>query len=73
MKKYTTPQEEFWAGAFGDAYIERNADEKLLALKTGLFAKILSCIPGGGHSFVHRVWLEHRLEPHRFAAAHPKT
>lgn len=48
MKQYSTPQEEFWAGAFGDAYIERNSDAQALASKTALFAKILSCVHGGG-------------------------
>lgn len=39
---YETDQEEFWAGGFGDAYIERNQGEKLLGSKTGIFARILS-------------------------------
>lgn len=47
MKQYSTPQEEFWAGAFGDAYIERNSDAQALASTTALFAKILSCVHGG--------------------------
>ena len=46
MKTYSTPQEEFWAGAFGDVYIERNSDAQSLASKTALFAKILSCVHG---------------------------
>ena len=45
--KYSTPQEAFWAGAFGDAYIERNSDAQGLASKTALFSKILSCVHGG--------------------------
>ena len=39
---YETEQEKFWAGKFGDAYIERNRGSKLLASKAALLAKILS-------------------------------
>lgn len=39
---YETEQERFWAGEFGDAYIERNRRPELLAAKTAVFAKILS-------------------------------
>jgi pseudaminic acid biosynthesis-associated methylase len=39
---YSTPQEGFWAGAFGDAYSERNRGAQLAASKTALFARILS-------------------------------
>lgn len=38
---YKTEQEEFWSGEFGDEYIERNRDRKILADKTALLAKIL--------------------------------
>ena len=38
---YETEQEKFWAGKFGDAYIERNRGPKLLAAKAALLAKIL--------------------------------
>lgn len=31
MRKYDTPQEEFWAGDFGKDYISRNEGEELLA------------------------------------------
>lgn len=37
---YRTEQEKFWAGEFGNAYIERNNNEKILASNIGLFAKI---------------------------------
>ncbi len=40
-KMYTTEQEQFWAGEFGDAYVERNAAEQLLIANVALFAKIL--------------------------------
>lgn len=39
---YATEQERFWAGEFGDAYVERNRGAGLLAAKTALLAKILS-------------------------------
>lgn len=45
---YKTEQEKFWAGEFGDKYILRNKSNIDLAAKIGTFAKILSCIPGGG-------------------------
>jgi len=37
---YKTPQEGFWAGQFGSAYIERNQSEQLLASNTAFFAEI---------------------------------
>ena len=39
---HTTDHEQFWAGEFGDAYIERNVGDDLLASKTALFARVLS-------------------------------
>lgn len=39
---YETEQERFWAGQFGDAYMERNRGPELLAAKLALLAKILS-------------------------------
>lgn len=36
-----TEQEKFWEDKFGDKYIERNSDEKLLLSKIVLFSKIL--------------------------------
>lgn len=42
MNKYQTEQENFWTGAFGDAYIDRNSGEKLLSANISLFAEILS-------------------------------
>ncbi|MBA3564598.1 MAG: pseudaminic acid biosynthesis-associated methylase [Gammaproteobacteria bacterium] len=41
-EKYRTDQESFWAGNFGDAYVERNNDPRRVARRTALFAKILS-------------------------------
>jgi pseudaminic acid biosynthesis-associated methylase len=37
----TTPQEQFWSGEFGDAYIERNQGADLLAGNLSLFSDIL--------------------------------
>ena len=45
-------QEKFWAGDFGNDYIKRNEDGKILAAKTAFFAKIISCLPGG-RAFLH--------------------
>ena len=53
MQNYETEQEKFWAGEFGNEYIKRNAGGKTLAAKTALFAKIISCLPGGGHCFFY--------------------
>lgn len=41
-KSYQTEQEDFWAGKFGDNYIERNCTEEIIASNTSLFAKVLS-------------------------------
>lgn len=40
MSKYSTEQEMFWAGRFGDAYIARNNKEKLVAANLNLFREI---------------------------------
>ncbi len=37
-----TEQEHFWQGKFGDSYIERNIEDKIIASDTALFAKALS-------------------------------
>lgn len=39
---YTTPQEEFWAGAFGSEYIGRNDGDQLLASNLNFFTKALN-------------------------------
>lgn len=39
--KYKTEQESFWAGNFGDDYIERNKSERLLASNLNFFSKAL--------------------------------
>jgi pseudaminic acid biosynthesis-associated methylase len=41
-KRFTTDQEEFWAGEFGDAYVDRNAGDALIGSNTALFSRILA-------------------------------
>jgi len=41
--EFKTEQEQFWAGAFGDEYIDRNKSEHLISGNIALFAKILAC------------------------------
>jgi spore coat polysaccharide biosynthesis protein SpsF len=43
---YKTPQEEFWAGSFGDEYTDRNQNEKLLISNTALFSRIIARTSG---------------------------
>ncbi len=38
---YKTPQENFWAGEFGNEYITRNKDPETIAARTALFSNIL--------------------------------
>ncbi|EHJ94923.1 pseudaminic acid biosynthesis-associated methylase [Vreelandella boliviensis] len=38
---YKTDQENFWAGKFGDDYIGRNSNNKIIASNTVLFSKIM--------------------------------
>ena len=41
--EFKTEQEQFWAGNFGDEYIDRNKNEQLISGNIALFAKILAC------------------------------
>ena len=41
-KKYSTPQEEFWAGDFGNEYINRNQSAEYLASNLNFFVKALN-------------------------------
>jgi len=43
---YTTEQEDFWAGRFGDDYAERNTQERLRAASLAFFARALARAPG---------------------------
>lgn len=47
MKNYETEQEKFWAGEFGDAYIKRNEDIKILAAKTAFLQMFFRVFRGG--------------------------
>lgn len=42
MVSYRTEQEAFWAGGFGDEYVERNMSETLVASNLYLFSKMLA-------------------------------
>jgi pseudaminic acid biosynthesis-associated methylase len=42
MTKWSTEQEAFWAGEFGDVYADRNTGQKWIASNTSLFAEVLS-------------------------------
>lgn len=42
MSGYQTPQEAFWAGAFGNDYTQRNQGERLVASNAHLFHRLLS-------------------------------
>ena len=46
MADFSTPQEEFWTGQFGDEYMSRNAGEEVVNSNLTLFANILRCAPG---------------------------
>ena len=41
--EFKTEQEAFWAGAFGNEYVDRNKNEHLISGNIALFAKIFSC------------------------------
>lgn len=42
MNEYKTAQEEFWAGSFGNEYVERNRGKQRVASNSALFARIMS-------------------------------
>jgi spore coat polysaccharide biosynthesis protein SpsF len=44
--EYCTEQEDFWAGEFGDEYIDRNPEEQLLINRRAMFNTILSKTTG---------------------------
>ncbi len=41
MKKYSTDQERFWAGKFGNSYSKRNRGSKLLSSQIAFFSRVL--------------------------------
>ncbi len=42
MQNFRTQQESFWAGEFGNEYIDRNMSEELLASNISFFSKIVA-------------------------------
>lgn len=42
---YQTEQEQFWAGDFGQGYIDRNSSEQLLTSKVAMWANMLRAAP----------------------------
>lgn len=46
MKNYQTDQENFWAGEFGDLYIDRNKSDQLMASNLEYFSKSLKAAIG---------------------------
>ncbi|OPX90132.1 MAG: hypothetical protein A4E52_00881 [Pelotomaculum sp. PtaB.Bin013] len=43
MSNFKTEQEQFWAGEFGDRYVDRNQGDLMLASNIALLAKIIAC------------------------------
>lgn len=46
MTKYKTEQEEFWAGQFGDEYVNRNQGQNIIASNAALFSRIIARTTG---------------------------
>lgn len=46
--QYSTEQEKFWAGDFGAAYRQRNADDALIMAKIARFSRVLRTAPQVG-------------------------
>lgn len=44
MGAFKTEQEDFWAGSFGDEYVERNKNDQIQAGKLAFFARLFSCM-----------------------------
>ena len=44
--RYKTEQEAFWAGEFGDDYVDRNRDQQGIASRTAIFSKIFATTRG---------------------------
>lgn len=45
-KQFSTEQEAFWAGKFGDEYIERNSGEWLIGSNAAMFSKLIANCAG---------------------------
>jgi len=48
-REFETEQESFWAGDFGDEYISRNKNDRLVAANLNLFSEALSGAEGIGN------------------------
>lgn len=46
MSGFSTPQEQFWAGQFGDDYTDRNTGPRWVASNLALFSRILTATAG---------------------------
>jgi spore coat polysaccharide biosynthesis protein SpsF len=46
MNSFSTPQEQFWAGQFGDDYTDRNTGARWVASNLVLFSRILTATVG---------------------------
>lgn len=46
MSSFSTPQEQFWAGQFGDDYTDRNTGARWVASNLALFSRILAATTG---------------------------
>ena len=70
MESFKTEQEAFWAGDFGNEYIERNKNRQLVASNIMMFAKMLekahnveSLIEFGSNIGLNLHALHHLLPP----------
>ncbi len=46
MTSFSTPQEQFWAGQFGDDYTDRNIGARWIASNLALFSRVLASTVG---------------------------
>ena len=53
---FKTEQEEFWAGEFGDNYINRNSGKELLASNLNFFSGILKKV---SDTYSCRIWCKY--------------
>ena len=45
--KFKTEQEEFWAGNFGNDYVERNKSARVLSSKLAFWSEVVKHMGGG--------------------------
>ena len=66
-----TDQENFWKGAFGDDYVERNSSDQIVASNLSLFAEALNCVkhPDSILEFGANIGLNLRAIRHLFPQA----